>query len=314
MALKKTAFGPKHLTKDPPLLTQASPLSTEALPLRPRLSRQRATIELFFAGALWGFGFIASKWGLLAFNPVEILVYRFFIGVIAGEFIHFAMYRSRLKVDLDDIKRALPAGALLSLFMLPQTIGLQYTTATNSGFLTTLYIILVPVLNHLFFKLKTRPRIYLAVVLALLGAFLLMGAHFDTLNKGDIVTMGCAVMGALHIIYLGRVSKHVKDVVRFNNWQTFFCLISVFPFLILQDHINFLVAPLLAWAGILFLGIGSSAIAFIFQVRAQSVLTFGYLLLGDRLSPLQLAGALVIMISSGLTILWDSPARSKTAS
>ena len=203
-----------------------------------------------------------------------------------------------------------------------------YTTATNSGFLTTLYIIFVPILNHLFFKVKIDSKVYVTVAIAVIGAFLLMGGHLDSMNKGDLVTLSCAVVGALHIIYLGKVSRFVKDVVRFNNWQTFFCWILVLPFLALQDGWQFGKASGLAWAGVLFLGVGSSAIAFIFQIRGQRILSdttssmifllespfafaFGFLLLQERLLPIQWAGALIILTSSGLTILWDSSSHSK---
>ena len=293
------------------------------------ITRRRAVIELVVAASIWGFAFVATKWGLQSFSPMELLFDRFIIGVFCGELLHFGLFRQGFTLDISEARKAIPAAALLSLFLIPQTIGMLYTTATNSGFLTTLYIIFVPVLNHFFFKVKTDPKVYLTVAIAILGAFLLMGGHFDSLNRGDLVTLICAVAGALHIIYLGRVSRHVKDVVRFNNWQTFFCLIFISPFMVLQGTWQFWGASQISWGGLIFLGLGSSAIAFIFQIRGQKVLSdttasmlfllespfafaFGYLLLGERLMPIQWAGAVVIMISSGLTILWDSSSHSKS--
>ena len=292
------------------------------------MTHRRAVIELIIAASIWGFAFVAAKWGLQSFSPIELLFYRFVIGLISGEILHFCLFRKAFVFDMREVRKAFPAAVLLAFFLIPQTIGLLYTTATNSGFLTTLYIIFVPILNHFFFKVKTDSKIYITVAMAILGAFLLMGGHFDALNKGDLVTLICAVVGALHIIYLGQVSIHVKDVVRFNNWQTFFCLISVLPFMGLQDSWHFSQVTNLSWAGLLFLGIGSSAIAFVFQIRGQKVLSdttasmlfllespfalgFGFLILHERLNPIQWAGALVIMISSGLTILWDSSSHSK---
>lgn len=293
------------------------------------ITRRRAALELVMAASIWGFAFVATKWGLQSFLPMELLFYRFIIGVISGEILHIGLFRKGFTLDMSEARKAFPAGALLSLFLIPQTIGMLYTTATSSGFLTTLYIIFVPILNHFFFKVKTDSKIYLTVVIAIFGAFLLMGGHFDSLNKGDLVTLICAVAGALHIIYLGRVSRHVKDVVRFNNLQTFFCLIFVLPFMVLQQTWHFLDVSYLSWSGLIFLGVGSSAIAFIFQIRGQKVLSdttssmlfllespfafiFGYLLLSERLAPIQWAGAGIILISSGLTILWDSSSHSKS--
>ncbi len=292
------------------------------------MTRRRAVVELIIAASIWGFAFVATKWGLQSFSPMELLFYRFIIGVISGEILHFGLFRRGFTFDISEVRKAFPAAALLSLFLIPQTIGMLYTTATNSGFLTTLYIIFVPVLNHFFFKVKTDSKVYITVAIAIFGAFLLMGGRFDNVNKGDLVTLTCAVAGALHIIYLGRVSRHVKDVVRFNNWQTLFCLIAVLPFMTLQESWHFSEVSQISWGGLIFLGAGSSAIAFIFQIRGQKVLSdttasmlfllespfafaFGYLFLSERLTPIQWAGAIVILISSGLTILWDSSAHSK---
>ncbi len=320
MVLKKLGYGLR-------------PLTNSLAP--PFISRRRAVIELILAAFIWGFSFVATKWGLTSFTPIELLILRFFIGVISGELLHLCLFRQGFTFDIDEVRKAFPAAVLLAAFLVPQTIGMLYTTATNSGFLTTMYIIFVPVLNHFFFKVSTSPKIYITVAIAVVGAFLLMGGHFNSVNKGDLVTLICAVAGALHIIYLGRVSRYVKDVIRFNNWQTFFCLVIVLPVIGLQVYGQggwqgiLRHAPIspIAWAGLIFLGFGSSAVAFIFQIRGQKVLSdttssmlfllespfafaFGYLLLEERLNPIQWAGAMVILISSCLTILWDSSSHS----
>ncbi|HRO68551.1 MAG TPA: DMT family transporter, partial [Pseudobdellovibrionaceae bacterium] len=143
-----------------------------------------------------------------------------------------------LKPDSGDLKKSIPAGVLLASMLLPQTIGLQYTTASKSGFLTALYVIFVPLIAHFVLGVSQRPRVYLYAVLALAGAYLLMGADFSSLNPGDLWTILCALIAAFHILYIERISKKIKDPFRFNTMQTVFCMIPVFPLLTVQPEIR----------------------------------------------------------------------------
>ncbi len=292
-------------------------------------SHSRAVVELLIAGAIWGFGFSANEVALRTIPSIDILFYRFFLAVLAGEFIRALFFRSSAPLNKSDMVKAIPAGVLLSLMLIFQTVGMEYTTATNSGFLTILYVMIVPLLNHAFFRIKTPPRVYLMAGLALVGAFLLMGHTFTDFNYGDLLTVCCAAIGALHIIYLGKVSRHVKDVVRFNTWQSLFCLVPILPFWIFLNKSNPQSFSSESWAGVIYLAVGSSAIAFCLQVRAQKILSditasmlfllespfaflFAFLILGETLGFVEASGAVLILISSALTILWDSPGHSKS--
>jgi drug/metabolite transporter (DMT)-like permease len=294
------------------------------------LTRSRAIAELLLAGAIWGFGFTANEVALREMQTLDILLYRFIFAVIAGEMMRALFFRSSAPLNKSDMIKAIPAGVILSGMLILQTVGMEYTTATNSGFLTILYVILVPLFNHIFFKIKTPLKVYGMAALALAGAFMLMGRSISNLNKGDVLTILCAIIAAVHIIYLGKVSRHVKDVVRFNNWQSFFCLVPIIPFWFIYKK-PITGTSLLTWASVVYLAIGSSAIAFCLQVRAQKILSdmtasmlfllespfaflFAFLLLGERLGFLEAMGAVIILISSALTILWDSPGYSKPVS
>src|SRR5437868_1926601 len=118
------------------------------------LTPRQAVLELIFAGALWGFGFVATQWALTTWNPQGVLLWRFAGAVVLGEVLHLFFRRGQASSSQwkKDFKRALPAGILLGTFILLQTIGLQYTSATKSGFITTLYVIFVPAFNFLLFK------------------------------------------------------------------------------------------------------------------------------------------------------------------
>lgn len=304
MALTKPASGPKRLTK------------------------RQATLELTFAGVLWGFGFVATVWALQAFSPVETLVLRFVIATLAGELLYFLFRGPNFTTLREELAGSLPAGILLGGMLLLQTIGLQYTTATKSGFLTSLYVILVPLFSAWLLRKKNHWRNYALALLALAGTFVLMDANLTEFNQGDLWTLGCSVFAAFHILYIGHVSGKVGNAFRFNNLQSMWCLLALLPLLALPDTS----APpgtatgasgWLPWIGVLCLGMGSSVIAFSLQIRSQKVLSdatasmlfllespfaalFGFLILNERLTPFQSGGALLILAASLLQILGDS--------
>lgn len=291
------------------------------------LTKNRAALDLIFAGALWGFGFIATVWALKAFTPVETLIYRFIVASVFGEIIYLMARGPRYTTLKTEFLRAFPAGLFLGGMLLLQTIGLQYTTATKSGFLTSLYVVIVPVFNSWFLKEKTHWKNYLLVAMALIGTYILMGASLEGLNVGDLWTIACAFIAAAHIIYIGRVSPGIGNAFRFNNFQSIWCLFLLLPLLTTQTGFHWETNDLLPWIGILCLGVASSVVAFYLQIRSQRVLSdstasmlfllespfaaiFGYLVLSERLSLFQTSGALMILVAATLQILWEPSAKT----
>lgn len=294
------------------------------------MTKKRAAIELVFAGCLWGFGFVAAVWALEVFTPTETLVYRFVAASFIGELLYLIVRGPNLRSAKNDFIRAMPAGALLGSMLLLQTIGLKYTTATKSGFITSLYVILVPIVNTWFFKKASRLINYALAMLALVGTFILMNARLSEINIGDLWTLGCAILSTFHIIYIGTASRKIGNAFRFNNFQSFWSLVVLCPLLFMQDSITWKTTNLLALAGVLSLGLASSIVAFYIQIRAQKFLSdstasmmfllespfaalFGFLLLNERLSLFQFSGALIILIASILQILLEPTAKKTTS-
>ncbi|WP_374030212.1 DMT family transporter [Bdellovibrio bacteriovorus] len=282
---------------------------------------------MILAGILWGFGFVATVFALRAFTPVETLFYRFVVAFFIGEILYLSLKGPNFTSLREELLRALPAGLLLGGMLLLQTIGLKYTTASKSGFLTSLYVILVPVLNSWFFKTKSSWQNYALTVLALIGTFILIGGRIEGVNVGDLWTIGCSLFAAFHIIYIGKISNKVGNAFRFNNFQSMWCLLALTPLLLAQEKTSLPVVEVLPWLGILCLGIGSSVIAFYLQIRTQRILSdstasmlfllespfaalFGFLILSERLSLFQTSGALIILLASVLQI-WLDPANKK---
>lgn len=290
------------------------------------MTKARAVGELLFAAVLWGFGFVAAVWALEVFTPIETLVWRFIIASFLGELLYLLAHGPVLKSIRSDFIRAFPAGLFLGGMLLLQTIGLKYTTATKSGFITCLYVIFVPVLSQMIFKIKARKISYFLALLALAGTFLLMGGKIDDFNQGDLWTLGCSVFAAFHILYIGYVSPQIGEAFRFNNFQSLWALLIITPLLATQPQVHLLQFSLKPWIGLISLGLCSSVIAFYLQIRSQKILSdttasmlfllespvaalFGFLLLAERLSLSQTAGAGVILLASALQIFFE---RAKT--
>ncbi len=283
--------------------------------------KTKALLELSFAGILWGFGFIGTVWALKYLSPSAVIFYRFLLAFIGGAAIlavskvPFAVWKNEFKLSL------IPAIVLL-LTLLTQTMGLQYTTATNSTFITTLYVVLVPLFRALTKEERLSWVHWFCVLLALLGTgFIVEIQKLNELNWGDLLTLICAIFAALHILVVGQRALRTQNDFAFNTFQSFW--ISVFSLLAFPFTKGWSLQSGLdtkAWIGILSLGFGSSMIAFYLQVRSQKDLSpsvasllfllespsscfFAYLLLGEQLNSWQWVGACLILISCALISL-----------
>ena len=231
--------------------------------------RSKALVELLIAAVIWGFGFVATVWALRDFSIVGFLVLRFVIAAFVGEIVRILVLRRKFW-DLADFKYSIGAGLLMAAFILPQSIGLLSTTATNSGFLTIMYVVIVPILS---FQKKHSWKVYALAALAFFGAWLLMNAVIFDFNKGDLWTLLSAFGASLHILYLGKIAPRVHDSFRFNNYQSFWCLLACLPLIAFDPKFSVHSAHLLPWVGLLCTAILSSIVGFMIQIRAQKVLS-----------------------------------------
>lgn len=279
--------------------------------------KTQAVLELTLAGLLWGFGFIGTVWALGFLSPSAILFYRFSIAFVAG-LILLVTRKFSLQHFRDDLALSLIPGAFLWLTLIFQTWGLQFTTATNSTFITTLYVVLVPLLRSLTGEERLHWFHWLCVTLALLGtAFIVQIQNLSGLNWGDLLTLLCAVFAALHILVVGQRASKTRSDFAFNTFQSFwvaFFSLLIFPF---SSKWSLSGMDNKAWIGILSLGFGSSMIAFFLQVRSQKEISpsvasllfllespascfFAYLLLSEKLDSWQWFGAGLILMACAL--------------
>lgn len=273
-------------------------------------------ILLTLASAIWGFGFIGTRWTFSAFDPYWSNALRFSLAGILS--LPFLLYKKTFWRKKKILLKALISSVFLLGTLLLQTLGLTSTTVAKSGFITTLYSLFIPLVMMAIFGKKYRSTFWMLILIALFGMALMCNLEITDLNKGDFLTLLCAVSAAFHIIYIGRIANIIESAVEFNFLQNFFVAIfSIVIALFFGGAVD--LAPLLdvhseAVRGLLFLGIVSSMIAFTIQVLAQQKIPvhiagliflmespfaalFGYLIFREKLSVLNMIGASMIMLS-----------------
>jgi drug/metabolite transporter (DMT)-like permease len=314
MVLKKIVFGPKLLTKP--------------------TAYQRSVAELALAGMIWGASFTLVRWALVDFSATTLIFWRFVVAFILGEALHFFGNRELFKRSWSDARLAMLAGLFLGLSLFFQTYGLNFTTVTNSGFITSLYVVLIPIIAAIFFKYKIKPRHIILSLLAFTGMGFLLNLQDFVIAKGELLTLAAAFTAAFQIMFIGKVAQHAKSSFRFNTYQTFWSWITILPFLVFEvrsknlslwpEHPQFKsVISMLA------LAIFVSLFAFYLQVRAQRVLStttssmlcllegpfafiFAAIFLQETLNWVQFFGAFLILLSCALSVIMDRPKHGHT--
>ncbi len=224
-------------------------------------------LGLFYAAAIWGATFFIVKGALDNVDPVTLVAYRF---LMAGALLLPYVIVRRLSL-LKDIKRAFWLGLLLWGLYVPQTLGLQYTTASNSGFITGLFVAFVPFFLLTIFRRKPTIMEIIASVVSLTGLWVLTGGMHDV-NVGDMITLITAMTYALHLLYADKYLKDGMDPYLVSCQQ--FLIVGLLSLI----AIGISGRPLgvtgtgHVWWTILFLAVFPTFLAFVIQMMAQRII------------------------------------------
>ncbi len=163
-----------------------------------------ADLSLLFVALAWGTGFIVTKDALNSITPFYIMAIRFTLSAL----IMVAIFWKKLKkVNKKDISAGVIIGIFLFLGFATQTVGLQYTTASKSAFLTGTNVVIVPFLAWMVHKEKPDTYAMTSTFIALIGIGLLTIDGNFIINKGDALTLACAASFAAHIVSVGYFGK-----------------------------------------------------------------------------------------------------------
>ncbi len=227
---------------------------------------------LLIAALIWGCAFVAQSVAMDFLGPFTFGSLRFFLGALV--LLPVIWYRGKkLGQPLAARPRdVLVGGALCGGFLFlassAQQIGLMYTTVGKSGFITALYVILVPFAGWLLFRQRVSPLVWIAAAVALGGLYLLCGESGFSLNRGDVYTLVCAVFFTGQIIAVDYYVTRVDGV-----------LLSCLQFAVsgvLNGAVALVTEPAVAWQAVAeawlplcYTGLLSSGVAYTFQILGQ---------------------------------------------
>lgn len=317
--------------------------------------KEKSTVKnsllLLLAACIWGVAFVAQSAGMDYVGPFTFNATRFVLGGTvllpliwvrsrkAGQTENRNAQTGASKTNEADgaltaaegktastwkttLLGGLSCGLVLGLASTLQQMGIVHTSVGKAGFITTLYIVLVPILG-LFLHKKVRPIIWLGAVMAACGLYLLCVNETLSINRGDVLIFICAILFAVHILVIDYFSPKMDGVVlSCVQFYTSALISGVLAFLFEKPELSGLIA---AAVPVLYAGVMSCGVAYTLQVIGQkgmdptvaslilslesvvSVLA-GWVILGQKLSSKELLGCAVVFAA---VILVQLPERQK---
>ncbi|OGB28781.1 MAG: permease [Burkholderiales bacterium RIFCSPLOWO2_12_FULL_61_40] len=281
------------------------------------MSRIRANLLLMLVALIWGSAFVAQSQGMAHVGPMAFTGVRFLIGALVVSPLMWLEWRSlqrkaRPLQRTDGIKIA-GLGTLLLLGAVMQQIGIVHTSVTNAGFLTALYVPLVPVLGWLLLRQFPHWSVWPGALACLAGAYLLSGAQGVSISSGDLWIIASTLPWAFHVLLIGRVADRMAAPFLVAGGQFAVCGVLALAGSLVYEPPSWAGLQSASWA-LAYTGVMSVGVAFTAQVVAQRyahatdaaivlssetlfAAVFGYLLMGDRLDTAGLIGCGLIFVS-----------------
>lgn len=287
------------------------------------------TLMLLLTAVIWGSAFVAQSVGMDYTGPFTFNGVRSVIGALV--LIPVTLIFKDKKADRGKTYKAgLLCGLLLFAATNLQQAGIQYTTVGKAGFITSFYIVLVPVIG-VFFKKRTGLFTWIAVAASLCGLYLLcMNEGELNIGRGDVLVFLSSILYAMHIISVDAMSASIDGVkvscIQFALTGILSCALAL---IFEEPDMRAITA---AWQPILYAGVMSCGVAYTLQILGQkrvsptaaslimsleavmSVLS-GWLILGQRMSLRELAGCLLMFTAVVVVQIkdYDGPAKKEEA-
>ena len=269
----------------------------------------QANFLIVLVALFWGSTYFLTKMAVAELEPFNLTALRFGTAFIITALFFFKRIR---KADRVVIKYSIILGVLAVIAVLSMTFGVQYTTASNAGFLISLSVVMIPLISVVVLKKRIRAKLLLSVILATIGIVCLTLNEQLTINKGDILCILCAASFAVQVLIMERIPKSA-DSVAIGALQL--GITAVVNFILSFFLENFTVpSDLKVWGVIVILGVFCTAFCYIIQIyalkntsaiQAGIILSlepvfsaiFAYIFLGELLSKQGYIGAILLFIS-----------------
>lgn len=269
----------------------------------------QANFLIVLVALFWGSTYFLTKMAVEELEPFNLTALRFGTAFIITALFFFKRIRN---ADRTVIKYSIILGVLAVIAVLSMTFGVQYTIASNAGFLISLSVVMIPLISVVVLKKKIKAKLLLSVVLATIGIVCLTLNEQLTINKGDILCILCATSFAVQVLIMERIPK-TADSVAIGALQLGITAVVNFIFSFFLE--NFTVPrDLKVWGVIVILGVFCTAFCYIIQIyalkntsaiQAGIILSlepvfsaiFAYIFLGELLSKQGYIGAILLFIS-----------------
>lgn len=286
---------------------------------------------LLLVAMIWGFGFVAQRVGMDHIGPYAFNGIRFLLGglcllplVLRTQPLSAAGSRRRIPL----LYAGGAAGIVLFAGATLQQVGIQYTTAGKAGFITGLYVVIVPIIG-LLFRQATSAGTWMGAILATAGMYLLSVRGIMTIDPGDLLVLIGAIFWAMHVLLLGYLSPRTVPV-RLAMVQFFVCgllslLVACCIETITLSAIRQAAIPIL-YGGVASVGVGYTLqvvvqrkahpahAAILLSLESAFAALGGWWLLAERLSIRGLIGCGLMLSGMLISQLWPTAAEPTTVS
>ncbi len=280
---------------------------------------------LILTAIIWGLAFVAQSEGMNHLGPFSFGAIRCMLGAVVLVPVYLIIQKKNgtLRDKDENVKRkntlkaGLACGMVFFIATSAQQIGLQYTSPGKAGFISALYIVLVPIFGTLFFRKKAPVKIWISAAIAAIGLYLLCIKEDFSIDTGDIWVMVCAVVFALHILLIDKYADTVDGTLLSIIQFAMASVLSV-PFIfITKEQISFS-AVTNAWSSIAYTGILSCGVGYTLQIVGQKdaksptvasllmsmesvfAVIFAWIIQGTKLTEHELEG--VVLMSAAIVI------------
>ncbi|MCR5310449.1 MAG: DMT family transporter [Lachnospiraceae bacterium] len=233
------------------------------------MQRTKYTLLLVLATIIWGGALVAQSEGAQHLGPFTFNVIRFSIGALSlvPAFVYMDKKEGILTHLYDKvmIKGGVVCGLVLFCAAACQQIGMKTSRAGTAGFITSLYIVLVPIFSMVIGK-KPSKNLWVAVFMSVLGMYFLCVDGEFSIGVGDVWLLGCAFFYALHILAVGKYAPKV-DVLKLSSLQFLTCaILGIVPMILEKPTAG---AVMDCWLPLCYTGLLSCGIAYTLQMEAQ---------------------------------------------
>ncbi|MFH9403917.1 DMT family transporter [Streptomyces sp. NPDC017638] len=277
---------------------------------------------------VWGSTYVAMQWSGQFISVPAFLFLRFAMGALVITVLSLRVWRG---VTREEVSLGVLFGCLLFGILSLETLGVRYTLASNAGFLISLSVMLVPLIERVFLRVRVARSIYPLTLLSLAGCALLTLDQGLSVRSGDLIILAAAVIRAAQIVLFGSRSKGREvSLIRVTGIELWVVALGGLLLSLVQPERSWHEVEHLpgdAWLVIAYLGVAGTAFAFLTQLHAARVSSptrvglvlstepffaavFAVVLLSEHLGPAQLAGGALVLLSAYLGRWVDARQRS----